>query len=374
TTAVADQAVARFLLVGAALGGFACVAMLVLLVGLDPWVVTLTWFPAVILVAFLGPLVQQVVMSRWVFYAAAVSIGLCLLITGSWQASGIAMPLLVLMVLACESIHAEPVSGNSDSKQEKPLSRFAGAVGIPLLAVIGLVVFVFQTWMPVTQAWAQQQSAAFAESAMQQEQFAKSARDADPLDADLQGGVAQLAVAKALETDRGQFARHAGDAMAELESWLELEKTSFAAWRDAGNQVFLLLGRASRNGADPAIYAEVAERYYATAVRQYPTSAELRIQLAAILAVQGQVDRCEDEIAAAIRLSEESPHEDKRLGRHRTQGDGDQMVWFPIVPPGGGDLGESCPVPNMVYAEPLIEWMRSPSGAVRTGPPSADAE
>ncbi|MFN3193615.1 MAG: O-antigen ligase family protein [Aureliella sp.] len=357
-----DDALAKSLLTGGTLGGLVCVSMLVLLMGMDLWVVVLAWAPAVLATVLLASSIRSLIPFRFVFLSAAVSIGLCLLITGSWQATGIAVPLLLLMALSLERERMAPVARMNPKAQERSsgnsVSDFSMAVGVPMLAVAGLMVFVFQSWMPVTQAWAKQQSAAFSESTVEQEQLAEAARDADTMDADLQGGVAQLAVRKALQSDRRLFPTRAAEAMVELEGWLQLEKTSFAAWRDAGNQVFSLLARASRDDADQSSYGQVVEQYYAKAVQQYPTSAELRVQWAAILAVLGDGERCEKEIQVALRLSENSPHEDKRLGRHRTQGDGDQLVWFPVVPTDRTDLGDSCPVPNMVYAEPLIEWMR----------------
>ena len=121
-----------------------------------------------------------------------------------------------------------------------------------------------------------------------------------------------------------------------------------------------LSSTAKRFGLPAKPLVEKAIAYYWTAVQRYPTSVELRVQLAAAAALDKQWPLAEKHIQEAVNLSAISPHEDKRLGRDQQigQGAGDQMIWFPV--PGLPSALQAGP-PNMVLAEPLIEWIRTQS-------------
>ena len=93
---------------------------------------------------------------------------------------------------------------------------------------------------------------------------------------------------------------------------------------------------------------ERAQGYYLTAVERYPTSTELRLQLAAVAAFAGDENTYRTELREARRLSELTPHDDKKLEN--------QLIWLPLreIPASLRVAGE-----REVRAEPLMAWLRS---------------
>jgi hypothetical protein len=356
-TASADRAVAKSVLWGGGLGGLTCAGLLMLLQGLSPSVLVWAWFPAVVVVACVVSDCQAITGRRDIFLAAVFCIGLCLLITGSWQASGIAVPLMVIMVLA----EASPGFALTEIRARTIAFGLLIRLAPCGLAVIGLCAFLVQSWSPVTKAWTLQQQAINEMRLAEQLEKAAEARSTDPMDGKLLGWSGQLLTQVALEAPRSAFERESKLALEQLVAWTNAENAAFGVWRQAGNQTLLLFSRAEQGRFVSREFKQrlltQAADFYQGAVERYPTSAELHVQLAAVLALRSAWELCEGHVAVAIRLSAETPHEDKRLGRHRTQGDGDQLIWFPVA--AARELQESPSVPQMVRAEPLIAWMRN---------------
>lgn len=356
-TTIEEQTVAQSVLWGGGLGGLLCAGMLMLLQGLSPSVLVWAWFPASVVGAFVVPACQGIAIRRSIFLAAFFCVGLCLLITGSWQASGIAVSLIVMMVLAESS---PGVSFSEVQVRSIPLgllSRLAPCC----LAAVGLCVFLAQSWSPVTRAWTLQQQAFSGASLGEQLEKAEEASRTDALDSQWLGWIAQLQAQAALEASRSSFERKAELAIEQLRVWTDAERASFGVWRQAGNQTLSLVSRGEQarmasEGFQQSLLAQAAD-FYEGAVERYPTSAELHVQLAAVMALRSDWEPCEGHLAEAIRLSQETPHEDKRLGRHRTQGDGDQLIWFPVA--AAREFQKSPSVPQLVRAEPLIAWVRT---------------
>jgi hypothetical protein len=270
---------------------------------------------------------------------------IALLATGSWQASGIAVPLLVLLTAAWQVPFAdEKASGSMNT----------AAI---VLSVSGMIAFICQAWLPTTGAWSLLQQAQLAGGLTEQISLTESAIAADPLDTDLRGFSAQGYVQRAQQTRAADFSEAASRAIRELDSWLERDSGNFTNWRQAGNMSLDLAAAAERLGRENKELVDRAVAYYQQAVNRYPSSVELRIQVAAAAAFAQRWSLAAQEIETAIELSATTPHEDKKLGRHQTlnQGAGDQMVWLPLS---GGPENARTGTPNMVLAEPLIEWIR----------------
>lgn len=317
---------------GAGLGGTICGLLAWLLSGHDPWEMLICWLPAAVLVAFLWPgLLSQTSTNRLGPRMAALSMLVCLMASGSWQASGIAIPLLLLL---------------ATSRAFVDMHR--GRWFCLVLPVLGLACFLFQAWLPVTRAWSLRQQAMLAENGVQQLALARQAINADPLDTEAQSWVIQAQVAQATLANRFEFERLSSHALNELDAWLERDHNHFTNWRQAGNLTFELCEAADRLGLDVGPLYRRAVDYYQRAVERYPGSAELRLQLAAAATLTQQWELSQEQAEQAIQLSEATPHLDKKLEN--------QLIWFPFS--GLSDKMRSA-TSGMVKAEPLLEWIRN---------------
>lgn len=358
-----DSRTSKLLINGALAGGLICVLLLTTLMNFDIWVACIGWIPAAGLVYVLQPSIRAIAThNRFVIVAGPLAILVCLLASGSWQASGVAVPFLALLAASQPSTStAFRKRGDALAGKSKPIAKMM----VLILPVLGLGIFLVQAWLPVNKAWDLSQDAFVAGDASQQIRLAKEAAMADRLDAELHGWAAQGDVTKAVNSSRGTFESNAEQAIATLDEWLLRDANNFVTWKRAGNHVYDLLERASELSLEKTevirMLDEKSVEYYQKASIRHPTSVELRIQLATAFARVGRMEKAENEIQTAVAISEKTPHFDKKLGRHRGANAGDQLVWFPfhgVINP-AKSASES---PRMVPAEPLIEWMRTNAG------------
>lgn len=346
----ADERCGRAIDAGLVLGGATALGLLAMLMNFSGTETLLCWIPATVLVFAMRPALVEFTGEdfldghRSMITLSAVVMLLCLMASGSWQASGIAMPMMVLLV-AGRFTHIA--------------SRTTTDIRVVLLPALGLVVFLFQSWLPTTKAWSLTQQAQFAASPREQFSLTSEAAEQDPLDTELQSWVAQALVLEALNASRSSFVPQADRAVEALDGWLQCDKVGFTNWLQAGRQVFALGARAEQLGKDEFVESldSRAQRYFEKAVERYPNSVELQVQAAAAAFRLQDWTRFEHWLESAIKLSEETPHEDKKLGRHRVASVGDQMVAFPFA--GFRDTVEGLPRgAETVPAELLIDWMR----------------
>ena len=343
---------ARTFFIRAAVGGCLCIALLSLLKGQDLLITLLLWSVSAGLIFAAWPLLKEALKTGSQKTAAgAIAVLVCLLASGSWQASGLSIPLVVLLVSATPTANHQ--------KQDENTSW--AIVGLPALA---LATFVLQAWRPVNAAWAQSQQALVASSAREQANIYERAVEADPLDDTLKSRLAQIYVGQAAAGGKGEFPRLSKRAMEVLEEWLAQDSHGYPNWRLACQLAMDLSVRATDLKL-PELeerFTQAAREYAESAISAYPTSVELRVQLSAIAAWTGDLAVAESELDRAIQLSETTPHQDKKLGRHRTTLPGDQQIRFPFpaLPADAWIAGQPT-----VNAEPLIEWIRSRLNAQR---------
>lgn len=354
-----DQQLGRMLFWGAAGGGLICLLLLGLLSAYAVGTYLCIWVLAGVLLWFVGPLLNAMLAedssaTKVIYLAGWVAIAVCLLASGSWQASGIAFPFVALLALQSPSV------GRAGRRAEAEAESQVVVPWIAVLPALGLVLFVLQMWQPVTSAWTLSQQAMDASSNREQIQKLESAIAADSSDAEHKSRLAQVSVAQALTLGRGEFSRAAEQGLDALEQWLAQDQRSFAHWRLACHLAMDLAAQARFFGLQQEqAYLARARGFANRAVECYPTSVELHVQLAAIAALEMDKEVVETELARAIALSENTPHQDKQLGRHRTIEPGDQQIHFPFVFPA---LQSAATSNGKVQAEPLIEWMRSRIG------------
>lgn len=302
----------RSLLFGACVGGVACGGLLVLFGQIDFMSTVVSWPLGIVLVALVWPAVVEFVERDVnVLQTAVVAMLVCLLVNGSWQASGIAVPLVVL--LAAGQRKAEWEESSISRRRIGPVLVLSG---------LGFLIFLFQTWLPVTNSWAKQQAAAAANSSRQRVESAKEAVAADPMNVQLLGWLAQAQVNSATEMSAGLFEREAQPAMEALNAWVQRDRNNFTTWKTAGDQALLLGSVAQELNVPADIFLQKSVSYYEGAVTRYPSSVQLHAQLAAAAMVAGQLEQFEAEFGEAVRLSEQSPHDDKKLNL--------QQIFLPI--------------------------------------------
>ncbi len=329
-----------------AIGGFVCIALLSLLKRQDLLITLLLWSISAGLIFAAWPLLKEALKNGSQKIAAgAIAVLICLLASGSWQASGLAIPLVVLLASATPTASHQSQGGNT-------------SWGIVVLPAVALAAFVLQAWRPVNAAWAKSQQALVATSAREQTNLYEQSAALDPLDDTLKSRLAQIFAVQATAGGKGEFPRLSKRAMEVLDEWLAQDSHGYPNWRLACHIAMDLAARAAelKLPEPEERFTQAAREYAESAIRAYPTSVELRVQLSAIAAWTGDLAVAVTELDRAIQLSETTPHQDKKLGRHRTTLPGDQQIRFPFPAlPADVWIGEQ----PTVNAEPLIEWIRS---------------
>ncbi len=352
-----DAVVARYLTLGGAAGGTVCAVLLGLLSGLNLLTVALTWLPAGLIAYLLAPWIRTLTSSddsqetlrsqanvrtsesvRSLGKSAAMAMVVCLLASGSWQASGISVPLLMLLVLG---------SPASLVAAERTGSRY-GKWAVCLLPAVGLICFVVQCWRPVTSSWSWMQQAAVATTPERQLQLAEVALAADPLDSEPVGWIAQFLAADAEHADRATFPLAAQKSIDQFDRWLAIDSTKSLNWELAARHVLGLAAKAQNLGLDAGPLLDQSLDYYQEAILRYPTHAGLRAQQAVTLFMAGRYPEAGRELASARQLSDNTPHLDKKLQS--------QLLWLPLLP---NDYQlQLDDAPPWLNAEPVLGWLR----------------
>lgn len=335
----ADRKSLRHFLFGAGIGG--CVAFLLtfMLIGVDLEASLIGWLAGGLCGWVLYAPIQRA-LAIWpkLPLVAAFSMAVCLLASGSWQASGLAVPLLALIAAA------QPNAGQVPRKAWLP--AFAAASG--------LVIFVVQSWHPVTTAWTLHQQAL--NSSSQQSQLLLAASEADQLDSNFFGDAAKSQLVELGRYGSTIRQEEIEPALAGIDEWLAKDQHRFTNWSEAGNLILELLAATGSNvnfsdanssSLDSFLLAK-AILYFSQAVERYPSSVALHAQLAATYALAGKNDEFQAEYEELMRLSDQTPHLDKKLDQ--------QQIFMPldVVPPTMRRVGQ-----KVVQAEPLLRWLRT---------------
>jgi hypothetical protein len=366
-----DARRARQLLWGALIGGIGCGIILDLLSELDLAELAWSWVPAIVV----GWLVHRPVQS-WVatqpllpLRTAALALILCLLANSSWQASGLAVPLLLLLIFSSvptpQEIPAqpdvEPYPGSARSDPKLNGSRWLTVV----LPALGLGCFIFQSWRPTTMAWALRQQVASAPTVQQQWELAQAAAAADPLDSDALSVTAHLRFVDASLSTSATFPPLAQQAAESYQLWLSSDSKKYSNWMLAGNRMLDLATMAGDRQLPQLGWIENSLEFYGQAATRYPSSVEVHAQLAATYAAAALTEptfwkNAFREYHVAIDLSEATPHLDKKVSG--------QVLWLPVLPAGllpEDPRNQSSSSQPWIAAEQIFEWIRTQESALK---------
>lgn len=277
--------------------------------------------------------------SNLVFKAMAIAMLLCLLISGSWQASGLICPLLILLALSRD---ADP--------EPSALDDSPWLASVALLTWLAFVAgFILTSWKPVLSSQAEV-ARTFSSFGQQLEAIERAGR-LDPLNAEWDRYRAKLLVEQAVRpSERDRFQANAERALVALENWTAREPMSFLTWQFAGDRCLELASFETKNDASRIKILELAAQYYDQAVQARPNSVQLHLQLAYSLALLGKFDRSAQELEKAQILSDLSPHVDQKTPA--------QLLWTPTGPT---ELSPPNGVRPYSKAELVVDWIRKQS-------------
>ncbi|MGN6547992.1 MAG: O-antigen ligase family protein, partial [Aureliella sp.] len=237
--------------------------------------------------------------------AAATTMLVCLLATGSWQASGIALPLVAWLAISSfgRNTNDETAEPSTDTAQRAIDWRSAWQPAVMVLLLAG---FIFQTWRPVNSSWTHEQQVYAAsargdlDSALQS---ARQSREADPINPMPYRLVVQMLVYRIDMQPPERLEALCDQVESELAALLECDPVPDLPWNYAAESAMTLAAAAESHApsADlvpesPEGYARIAvvsplarrmlERaaeYQQGAVERYPSSVAHHAQLGVIL-------------------------------------------------------------------------------------------
>ncbi len=342
-----DLIAERGLLFGALGGGVTCALGLAWLSGLELTVLLVAWLLASLcMAAFFDRWQAEASALQGISRAAVLTMLTCLLVSGSWQASGIAVPLLIGFVLAngvggvqvCRSAATAP-SGISG------LYQWRAAVW----PAFGLVCFWVQSWQPVTASWGLMQQSQAARTIERQVALIEAAAEADQLDTEPLRWRAQMLAIQAVGSNLGSFPSLADQTLTAFDSWLARDSTKPLNWELAGKNSLELAGKARDVGLPEQKWVSAASGYYSQGVARYPSSVAMHAQLAVVLALQQRWDEVLGELRLVDELDATTPHADRKLAS--------QQLWLPLLPAGAEPVfAQQQP---RVEAEPMLDWLRT---------------
>ncbi len=333
------------LIVGAIGGGFVEASFLSLLGMLDFQVTAVAWIIAAVLGWLAWHCGAKEAGARNLL-AGVLAMLCCLLAAGAWQASGIALPLLVILAI----LSSDNSARNSGRSNESAATGTAATWIGPALALSALAIFVLQTWRPVTQSWIYAEQASTARSADEQLRLMEAAVAADPLDAEREVQFIQLIAARtnAIQ-DASMFSEAVRGLLQRLADFAPTDGVGYLRPKLAGQIAFDLGARAAELGMPNGELLAASGGFYNTAIERYPSSVELLIQRAVVAAIAGDWPTTSAELQKAEEISDRTPHADKQIGS--------QLIWMPLVPEGYPSQTGYVP------AEPLFTWLRTQSKA-----------
>lgn len=368
--ATSQQQIVRALWVGAAVGWFfTALLQLVLQEMIDIEASTYGLIVASVAIAIMQRTTQpSALVVQGAALAAATVMLVCLLTSGSWQASGLALPLASWFAIACPARALWPTNVKSTGGRD----MLAALVLVGLLAA-----FLLQTWRPVHMSWTLEQNALAALELDDAQSAAVSARAsiaADPLSAAPRRLLVHILAAQAEQQSIAQLKASSQQVEVALTELLASDSSTYLNWTLGAETMLTLAASAqasdaaalpSRISGAPDVAADTkwlsplaklllgrADYYCRGAIDRYPSSVAHRAQHAVILALLDDYDAAQDELTSAFTLSTRTPHLDRKLQM--------QQVWLPeslalfpeqaIVRPTARSA--------WVKAEPLCEHLR----------------
>ncbi|QDV28027.1 O-antigen ligase family protein [Aureliella helgolandensis] len=345
-----DRQLAQFTVWGAAVGGAACVLALALLSGFDLLVTLVAWTGGGIVAWQLWP--AAIAMTRDdsraspTIVAAATAMVVCLLASGSWQASGIAIPLLVLLA------NSQPATAGVGSSNPQRGRRFSAVV-----ATVGFASFVYLSWLPAVGVWTAEQELQSAQDDEQALAITTQALQDDPFNTEPLQWRVDILVRRALLGPSDRLAVATSQAEDAMDEWLSVDFASFLNWKYAGERLLELAAQAHAQGQDPHALLERSLHFYTQAASRFPSDVELQLQVALTAYLTGDREIYRLGLEEAYRLSEQSPHDDKKLET--------QTIWLPLQlgdllrPPLSSDFPPfPAQVADHIPAEPVANWLR----------------
>ncbi len=355
-----DKACDRAVWIGAATA-FLLIAFLQLLFGelIDLDATALGLLGATGMTLCLHPLQTSPAVLRRGACAAMLTMLVCLLASGSWQASGMALPLGAWIAICCPS--DRPIQSLSLS------ARSSAAKAGLALTTLTVAIFVWQTWQPVQHSWTMEQQAIASWQSGRPEaaiELAQAARDADRLASSPRRMLVQFRMDQALNSaKRGsavEFTSAANQVDTALAELLESDPIPSLTYSYAG-ECNLALAAAAQSispDLDPARVNQ-ALTFYERAVARYPTNVALLAQVAAVrawldLKAGGPISAAvRDDLMKAYDLSQQTPHTNRKLES--------QQIFLP--PPlsdrfAAEAISRADNRSPWVKAEPLCEFLR----------------
>lgn len=349
----------RWLAIGAVTGLLA-VASVMWLFG---WNLPLTLGACLVATVLLIPvwtlLRTTLMVDPWVNHWAALAMLLCLLVSGSWQATGIIVPLLCLFCCCLAAEQWTSVEGNetelnavpSVEGSQKPCTStrlgFSGPLRLAVFVVV-LAAFVRQGWNPVllseTVGTSPQTSLDGQINSIQM------AMRLDPLESKWDRYYLVLMTQwSAQAPDAKTFQARAAQAVDAMRIWTEREPINFLTWQTAGQCGLDLASAAQRLGVSHQEYLGISVDGHEKAVQAFPNSVQLRLQLAVSLFLGGKMEKAASELEKADELDRTTPHSDRKLVN--------QLVWLPIF----AELPEFSRTSSGQWcqAEPVVNWLRN---------------
>lgn len=303
---------------------------------------------------------------------AVLSIVIALLASGSWQASGIGVPLICLMAIfqaqlrGAEFHEPSPLAG-TPTKKDLPKGRVLSLVQcrpwLPTIVVLCcLAVFLVQTWRPVSLSWTLFQQSGRARDASERLDYLERSAQADRLDSAPLVGICQLLGQEiSVAESPAQLAALSGRLTQAIDKLLENDSISHLNWQLAGDTALTLAGSHKRlNGAiEENEHLKQAQHFYAQAEKRYPGSMQLIIQNAMIAAALGSWEVAHQQVNRGLALEQLIEHEDQRIAN--------QLIWLPYLPEGfsAGAVVRSSDGSPWAQAEPLLNWIRTNSATSR---------
>lgn len=321
---------------GAGLGGI-LVSLALVLFGDDPISLLCLSIAAVTFYVLSGSVLKYLTTSSLGATGYLLAMLICLLVSGSWQASGLMVPMLLSLALS------RPTSQEAASNANQSLWLIRIATVLVSLLVVA---FVWQSWLPTMQSQAAFSQTSF--SIRQQIESIDRARKADPLNSEWDRLRAKLLTDLAIqEADRSTFEHSADQALVAIDGWAGREPQSFLTWQFAGERALELAGMSDRLGLSTQRFLEKALDYFDASARMRPASAHVKLQLAACLAIVGRSDDSKLAALEAEKLSATTPHADQKISAHR--------IFVPIV----SEALQSDSNRGPYYsAEQVLEWIR----------------
>ena len=330
---------------------------------------------------------------RGMALASFTTMILCLLASGSWQASGLALPMAAWLGICvartgerslspslATSTSASPTASTTAlaarwAPGSEQAQRMANAARI--VAVALLIGFLLQTWRPVNLSWTQYQSTL---SALDRGDLAAARAAAmasvaaDPLDPARRRLLNQVLATEAAAAQSSEQFESARERVEDaIDGLLACDPSAAGNWAVSAEtliglaavaeQLFGAPAAAPRSSPTESVDAlqpashrllERADAYLLAALERYPSNVGWHAQRAVLLSLLQKNADSRRELDSAFALSEATPHLDRKLAM--------QQIWLP--PPLATDRFPASAIVRpstssmWVRAEPLCDFLR----------------